>query len=276
MNIYYFVDYRLVLKTLIEEQKNKNNKLNYSKLANDLGIQKTYISKVINGSAHLSTDQVYLIADYFSLSEEELDYFLLLLEYERSGVAIRKKKLLKKINYVQSQHRSIKKHLKTNSIDPLISPLGEFYLDPYVKVVHIFLSISFYQKNYLKIAEQLQISQTQLTKIVNTLEKSNIIQWVPASKSYKILSQDLLLPKESPLCVAHQNLFRTISAQQILRLPIRDSLGMQITFSADDRTKNKIHERFLEFLKEMEILVKNATSEKVYQFNFDLFPWFSE
>ena len=44
-------------------------------------------------------------------------------------------------------------------------------------------------------------------------------------------------------------------------------------FSANEKTRNDIQFSYMEFLKKVEKLVKNAKEEHCYQMNFDLFPW---
>ena len=56
MNLYRHLDYRIILRKLIEERRKQDAKFKQEILAEASGIQKTYLSKVLNGSADLNSD----------------------------------------------------------------------------------------------------------------------------------------------------------------------------------------------------------------------------
>jgi hypothetical protein len=63
---------------------------------------------------------------------------------------------------------------------------------------------------------------------------------------------------------------------QLLKIKKDMRTTLFVTFSADEKTRLQIHDRFLEFIRDIEDLVKMAPSENVYQLGFDLFPWIAE
>lgn len=198
----------------------------------------------------------------------------LLLEYSRSIVSIRKKELQKKIKNIQTQHRDTRRHLKADMINPLeTDENNKYYLDPLAPLVHIFLSIPSYSKKPQTPKEKLNISEIRLNKTLQTLETLKIIRWKQEDKCYVIMRDQMQLVAESSLNTAYQIFQRNNTIQKIQGQSIDERFIFSVTFSAEEKTKNEIHDEFLKFLRRVENLVKGSTPTDVYQINFDLFGW---
>jgi uncharacterized protein (TIGR02147 family) len=274
MNIYRYSDYRQIIKKLVEQTKKTDSSVNYSTLASALRVQKTHISKILKGSAHLSSDQLYLLIDFFKLTLEEGNYLSLLIEKERTGIAPRRQQLEAKIGAIQSQHRDTRKTLKAKMIESEESKAyAEYYLDPLMTIVDVFLMVPQYQKNPQSISKILGIGEGHLKRILSTMEKLKMIKRDEKEKSYYPLQNDTILTKDSPLCSPHQVLLRLLSAFHALRIPADERFNFSMTIATDARTRAYIHDKFLEFLRAIESEIKSSQPEEIYQINFELFPW---
>ena len=275
MNHFFrYFDFREIVKELVAERKSVEPHFNFSRLAQILGVQKTYLSKVMAGNASLSSDQIYTLAEYFALTKEEHEYLTLLTEYERTGLAKRKQILEKKISAIQSAHRNTKKNLQAkfqgeNSNDPM----ADYYLDPFMTVAHLCLTLPQYAGDSRKVAQRLKFSEAYAKKIFGKLEELKINQPLTTPHHYRVVEDHLQLSSDSPLCTPYQALFRLASAHHLMKIPTDERFAFSVTFSADEKTKKIVHEAFLKFLREIEPQVKAAPIDEVYQLNFDLFPW---
>ena len=65
-------------KKFIKEQVNKNKSIKgyQSKLADEIGCQRAYLSRVINGEQHFTLEHGVKAAEFWGLSATETDYFL--------------------------------------------------------------------------------------------------------------------------------------------------------------------------------------------------------
>jgi hypothetical protein len=151
--------------------------------------------------------------------------------------------------------------------------LASYYLDPYNLVVHTFLSVPRFEKNTEAIRTSLGLSPEHLARVIKNLEGLGIIEWNKKTHCYWVAKDHLQLAKDSPLLEAHQGLVRSLGVTQLLKIQKDKKFSFQVTFSADDRTRMQIHEKFLEFLRAVETSVRSANPEEVYQISFDLFPW---
>jgi uncharacterized protein (TIGR02147 family) len=273
-NIFRHLDYREILKILVNDRKKSDPHFNFSVLAKALGVQKTFLSMVMNSKSHLSTDQLFSLTEFFGLAKQQHDYLILLLEYEKTGLAKRKKILRNRIAAIQLEHRSPKKVMQSEFIESTSNDaFAAYYLDPFMTIVHQYLALPEFGGDPKKVAQSLGITDRSIKKIVQTLISLQLIVPATTPGAYRVSKENLWLSPDSPLNSAYYGLFRQISAYQLAKTPRDQRSVFSITFSADDKSRGLIHDAFLKFLREMESIVKVADSKEVYQINFDLFPW---
>jgi uncharacterized protein (TIGR02147 family) len=267
------MDYREIIRTLVDEHRRTDQKFNFSVLAKALGVQKTFLSMVMNSNSQLSTDQLFSLSEYFRLSKQEHDYLILLLEYEKTGLAKRKKFIRNRIAAIQLEQRSPRKALGHEFVETGDNPTADYYLDPFMTIVHQCLALAEFGGDPNKVAQGLGIPDRSIKKIVRTLESLKLIAPARPPGTYSVTKEHVWLAPESPLNSAYYSLFRQVSAYQLAKTPRDQRSVFSVTFTADDKARGLIHEAFLKFLREMESIVKAAESKEVYQINFDLFPW---
>ncbi|MCK5074562.1 MAG: TIGR02147 family protein [Bacteriovoracaceae bacterium] len=271
MSIFSKLDYRKIFKETIKNRKRIDSRINFQNMSIYMHIQKPYLSKIIHGNAHMNSDQLFLACEYLGFNEEETSYLHILLEYDRTVVKKRKKRLLQNIKRIQNKYLDTKKHISKKEIASTIEESAEYYLDPIVQIIHICLSIKKYNENPSLLVRDLGISKEKLIVALEKLGSLKII--VPKDNGYQILTRNIHLSKTSPICTTHQNLLRLLSINKLQNITGDLPYNFSVTFSSDIKTKNKIQEKFLSFLNEIESLVKDAPTEDVFQLNFDLFPW---
>lgn len=275
MSIYRHLDYRLALREVLDFQKKSSAGGGYAAFAEVIGVQKTFVSKVLNCSAHLSDDQFYLTSQYLGLSSQENRYFTLIYHYTRSGLHVRQKEILREIKDIQEEQRQFRMHTKAEMHQPETTEMiNELYLDPLNLLVHAYLGIKKYQDNPEEMANALDISLSQLTTILNRLQRMEIIKILKSPLKVKVLKQALHLDIRSIYCRPYQMLFRIKSNEQVMKLSPEQRFVLTLTFSGDHQVKSKIQELYLKFMKEVEHLLDGPHGDDdVYQINFDLFPW---
>lgn len=278
MNIFTSDDYRKILAKTLEEKKFLDKKYTYHRMADHMRIQKPYISKVINNRADFSSDQLYMACDYLGIDGEEREYMLLLLEHERSLYAERKQELRARIEAIQDLKRDasqqVLKNIKKMSADEFDNSLYiDYYLDPIVLVVHIFLTIKKFRQRPEAICDELQISKEHLSDILGKLDKMKLIE-VKAEK-INLLVSTMHLPKDSQIVGAHHQLLHQLGILRKNRVPINKKKNFYVTFASDEKSRKKIEEEFNIFIGKVRELAMSGSQKECYQLNFDLFPWSS-
>lgn len=277
MRLFSHLDYRAALKSEVDFRKKVNKKFTYEKLASAIGIQKPYLSKVFSEQAHFNSDQLHLACHYLRLNDEEENYLLLLLEFQRSGIASRRTLLSQKIKSIQTAKLDSQKYLNADFTETTSSAdYTEFYLNPIAHLLLSFLHIPKIAKNPKSAANLMQVSLTQIEELLKLLKQLQLIDWDEKQKTFVILKKQLHLPKNSTLNDTYQAVMRIKSTELATRLPYDQKYQLAVTFVADENTKRQIHQDFLEFLKRTQEAVIQAPPEKAYQLNFDLLTWPAE
>ena len=275
MSLYQHSDYRKALRAILDERKRVDDSISFASYAEAIGVQKTFVSKVLGGSAHLSDDQLYLTFEYLKFDEEEASYFRLLYDYARTGLHARKKTVLAEIKKVQEEKRHIKFHTTAEMQKPqTLEDMGAYYLDPLNLIVHAHLGISKYAQNPSLLTGALDLTTQQLMKILDRLKSLGIVNFPGGGGKVTVLKHALHLDIESIYCEPYQQLFRFRSAEQIAKLNPEKRFVYSLTFSGDHQVKIEIQALYMDFMKKVEkLLDSDDSADDVYQINFDLFPW---
>jgi len=272
VDIYNYSDYKTFLREALREKKQQvSASFTYDRMAKACGIQKTYLSRVLNSDdSHLSEDQLYLAASYLGISREEHHYLDLLRAYQKSQSAKYRASLEKEIELLRQANDRTDSHLKAEKI-PVLGDYSPYYLDPNVMLVHIFLAVERFRKNLKLLARQLDLSEEYFSEILTKLEQMKLITLSDAG--YVLLKDSTHLPIDSPLYGPYRFMQRIKSLEKIQRLPKGRTYNFTAVFSADEQVRKKIQTKFLEMLEYIEKIATNAPDQEVYQINFDLFDW---
>lgn len=271
MSVYNSLNYREILKILVKNRKAVESKFGFHKLAEAAKIQKPYMSKVMNESANLSSDQMYSICMCLGLDEDQTDYLQTCLEYARTGLSERKKFLSSKLNSIMEKHLDSREYISSKAVE-INESISDYYLDPMLQIVHIGFSIPEYSKNPKKFSEALKISGGEMHHYIFKLEKMCLLE--RDGDFIKSVDTNLHLPKTAPIFKAWRNQLKLLTIQKLNSPSQNDSpYSFSTVFSANEATRQKIQKKFLQLLSECEKDVADAKAEKLYQMSFDLFSW---
>jgi len=270
--VFEFDDYKSLLRYLLDERKRNIKGFALHKLARACRIQKTYLSRVLNSTADLSEDQMYLASRELEMAKDEIEYLSLLHQRDRSGVKSRVDLLSKEIKQLRKNNKKSEKHIK---VQPLKSNLIEntsiYYLDMNFQLVHILLTIERFVNNPSLITKILSIKKEKLQFYLDTLIELSLIEYHDGE--YTVIKDSLHLSKDSPIFHTYRRLTRDHSLNKLEHLDGDDQYSFSVSFSTSPEVKNKIHQEFLEFLKKTKSWVDEGVESEVYQMNFDLFKW---
>jgi uncharacterized protein (TIGR02147 family) len=266
-HVFGYLDYRVGLREALLDRGMSN-----SQLASSMRIQASYLSRVMQKQTHVSADQLFLGCQALQFNQEESDFILLLLDWARSDLPARREPLKKKILSIQESKRGTDHVLKAEFQNPATSSeFSDYYLDPLLSIVHACLSIPTYQFKPERLAASLRIPEVKLKDILATLVRLGILTL--EKNRYVVQKNHIHLDRKSVLNHAYQTLFRHTALEHLRSVPDGSKFQFAVTFSADEASRQKIHDEYNLFLKKIEPLVREAPSEGAYQINFDLFRW---
>lgn len=273
MDIWEYDSYKLYLRDLLRIKKRKiGNQFTYQKMAEGCGIQKTYLSRVLNSEfGHLSSDQLYGGCEFLAIPEKEREYLFLLREHEQSQLQSRREEISSQISELRSQIMKTDAHISEDVKSDDSLKFAHYYLEPNVLLTHIFLSVERYRSNIKMIRDKLDISEAEFSVCLNTLEQMGLI--AVGHDGYTIKREKSHLPSNSFIYKPYRALQRLKALERIQKLSEDQAYTFSVVFSATLKEKKLIQKKFLSMLKEISNSVSNAPGEEVFQMNFDLFDW---
>lgn len=270
--IFEAASYKQALQLVLEERRKTLGKIyTYQAMAKACRVQKTYLSRVFKGDAHLNDDQLYLAVDFLGLSSEERHYLTLLHQYERSGLAPRKRNLQPQIEAVRKRNLVVANQLAIEQMSPETSDYADYFVNPTMQLVHAFLMVPKYAKDLGKLRASLGITQADLAKILTRLSQLGFIR--SQQGTYEVVKDRFHLAPDSPIYQAYRKLLRLKALERMDQMPPEENYGISVLFTATQEVRKAVQQRFLAFLKEVQEDVKPAESAEVFQMNFDLFRW---
>lgn len=265
-------DYRHILRDLMLEKKDKVSKsYTFQNLATACRVQKTYLTRVFKDEAHLSEDQLYLACDFLGFDPKDYLWITKLHAYERSACDKRRTMLRHEIYQLMKKQQQSDAYLAAKSLNINQELLNQYYLNPDMQLVHMFLTIEHYASDVAAIADHLGLTTEKVLDLIRHLEQTGIISFEKGK--YHVRESQLHLNQDSPLYVPYRMMLKMRGIEQQRKLGADDLYNFNVIFSANEKTKNKIKQRFLEFLRSVEPDVVAAPAEDVFQMSFDLFKW---
>jgi transcriptional regulator with XRE-family HTH domain len=142
MNFYEFEDYKHAIKELMAERRKQfGSRFTFERMAEACGVQKTYLSKILNSSGQLNPDQLFSACEYLKLNSSETDFLLLLRESQLALHPKRMDLLKAKIEKTRGANLKTESAIRVEQEDVLEQNKWEYYTDVDLQLVHLFLTI---------------------------------------------------------------------------------------------------------------------------------------
>lgn len=271
MNIFSYLDYRKALSDRQKELKKTRPTTTLEAMSLHCRVQKPYLSKVFNHSGNLNSDQLYLACEFLKLNPNEQKYIEILHQIDMCTVPKRKDQLLSLAHDIQKQELNSDQHIRVNLVPKVHLNMAQYYANPQLQLVHMFLTVERFRLNPKVIAQNLSISEMALDELIDELESLQIVS--RNGGLLKVLQDNLHLPSNSKLLRTYRNMSKLQAIAKIDSLDASNTYNFNVVFSCDEAARGKIQKRFLEFLNEAQKISQSAKEEDVFQMSFDLFKW---
>lgn len=273
MNIFPAKNYKSALMILIERYRLNQTglKLSYTDLAKVCHIQKTYLSRVFNGNAHLNQDQLFLALQFLGAQASEVSFIELLHERDRTELNVRREILEQKIHAMRCQEIDSRESVDASSTLDIEVSLEDYYLDPHLQMMHMYLTIDQFALNPASMMGILGLSRPILDEGMTRLRKMGLI--AIRRGRVEVLRPMLHLPSDSPFIRQYQIFTRLKTLHRLQTTKGRSQYAYSLFFTADDDCRSEILSKWLLLLKQAERTIKPAPAKKLFQMNFDLLDW---
>ncbi len=137
MNVFQHNDYRQVIDEWIQSESDRGAK---GRLAKAAQCSPSWITRVLTGNVQLTPDQALGIALYLELAENEIDYFLYLVDLERAAHPQLQQRIRKKLDSLKSEARYLRSSVHTES-EISDADIMKYYSSWVYSAVHVFCMI---------------------------------------------------------------------------------------------------------------------------------------
>jgi len=199
MDIFEYTEYQKLIEYWLEHSKKHGAR---AKLAKAIGCSPSWITRVLAEQVHLTPDQAFGISIYFNLNEAETDYFLLLVELQRSGTHMLKKRIHSKLKLLRENTRNFGASVKTDS-KMSEQDHARYYSTWLFSALHAACMIRNFSS--LELARIFKIPSARITEILNALQSMGLV--IKLGEHWQATSKSIHLSSESPMAnIAHANL----------------------------------------------------------------------
>lgn len=267
MSIYKYLNYREIIKIKLLE-----GRTSAFEASSQIGIHSSYFSRVMKGDADFSAEQLYVLAKLFSMSDDELEYFLLLGEQSRSGLNAHQLFVKEKISAIRKQKLKLKENLQgTEAVRTEQLNYASYYYESMTAKLHMLLCLPEYRDNFPKICDRLGITKSKLDDELKKLSALALISW--QNGKVNLLKDSIHLDEDDPISAVNHANWRLEAIQKLSRHQSKpNDYHCTVNFTSNEETKVALRDAFKEFLIQAEKIVMKSSSEKqIYTLCFDIF-----
>lgn len=267
-NITEHIDYRNIIK-----ERSKPKGLTFKSLAENCAIHTSYFSRVMMGKADFSDEQLYLIGKTLLLRDWEIDYFLLLGDFARSGNMKHKDFLLEKIEEMQKHKQKVGAQLQDTHTNFPENYIELYYEEALTAKIHMHLTIERFRKNPDLLTKKLGISKTKLDSELRKLKFLHLIK--EANPGVELLKTHVHLDESHPASPNNHINWRLESIGHISKRACHPTdYHLSVAFGSNEKIKKELKELFKKYVIQAQKIVKEnpaTESEDIYFLNMDLY-----
>jgi uncharacterized protein (TIGR02147 family) len=260
-----YTDYKAFIEARIKSESVAIRGLR-QKIAKFIGCQSSYFSQVVNGKAHFTLEQAHRLCSFLNLDDNETKYFMLMVEYARSGTRDLKEYYMKQMEEIREARGNLKKRLKDTQTFSRAEQ-DRYYSTWFYSAIHVMLSIPEFQ-NIAKIAVHLNLPEKIVSEAIEFLVKIGIIE--KKDGKYVPSKRDIHLERESEFIQRHHINWRTQCLLSVEKnLP--DDLHYSVVTAIAKSDVKKIKEILIQSIEKAREVIAPSPEETTCVLALDFF-----
>lgn len=264
MNIYDFDNYREFLGYKFSGKgKSRGTR---GQLVEFLGCQPSFFNQVLTYRTHLSLEYAYKISEYLGFDSDEQDYFLLLVQKDKSGSISLAKYFINKIDTIKKNRAILSKRIKVETSLPLEDQM-KYYSKWYYSAIHILSALPVF-KNAEDISRHLKLDIGTINKALSFLIDREFVNY--NGNELSIGAKRIHLDIESDMLPRHHSSWR-IKAIEAIDNHKNNNFHYSSILGISETDILIIKEKILELIQNMEPIIQNSKEESPIVFLCDFF-----
>lgn len=238
-----------------------------SRLAQHLRCQTAFVSQVLGGKNHFSLEHAEAINQFLDHSDDEAEYFLLLVQLGRAGSVELESRLKKQLSQIRVRRQKISTRLKVEQ--KLDEQAQWIYYSQWIySAVHILSSIPNATQTPSQIAKKLSVSTEQIQRVLDFLLQVGLLQ--RDKTGYSIGKTHIHIGSQSPVITRHHSNWRQ-RVMRRLEQPRVDDLHFTGVYSLSQEDYQFIRELLLQTIEKANQVISKSSEEILINLNADLY-----
>ncbi|MBL7669716.1 MAG: TIGR02147 family protein [Bdellovibrionaceae bacterium] len=264
MSLFNYEDYKSYLKALVRQRSKERGFKSF--LAKASGCERSYLSQILNGKAHLTSDQAFSLSGGLGFDDSERTYWMVLVELSRAATQSYKRNLISRLRDLQIQHDDLKNRFKN---PPRLQSENEmaYFSRWYMVAVHLLTGV-YKDKQLGKITKDLNLSEEVVSYALTELEEMGLLK--KEGILFKPTKDVLYVHKSSPLCDIHHINWRQQAISDVQKRK-EESLHLTAVHSLSMKDFQKIKQILLDSIKKGMEVSQQSQEEVLACLNIDYF-----
>lgn len=235
-------------------------------LAAHIPVHTTFVSQVLKGRAEFSLEQAEAVNTFLEHTDDEAEYFILLLLKDRAGTRPLKARFERKIKAMRDERLNIQRRIGAQET---ISDRDreKFYSTHYYGAIHVLTGIPEF-RSVERLSEALRLSKPRVQEMVDFCLRIGVLK--QEKGEIKPGAQHIHIGNQSELVLKHHMNWRqhTLHGLQFLD---PDDLHYSACVSLTNADAFKVKESMLHNLKENVDVISKSAEEVAYVLSFDFY-----
>ncbi|WP_408098897.1 TIGR02147 family protein [Peredibacter sp. HCB2-198] len=262
MEIFSFDDYKDYIKSVLASKGHGSRLL----FAEALNCQSAYITRVLNHDAHLSLEQAVDASAFFELTQDEEDFFLLLVQFAKAGTKRLKDMSRKKIKEIREKRALLSNRINIkDELDEVMQ--AKYYSKWYYAAIHILITIPEY-RDKKSISSYLGLPMSVVNEATDFLIETGLI--AASKEGFNSGKGRIFLKGDSPFITQHHENWRMRAIENI-NLSGKNNIHFSSVYSLSKKDFEQIKEKLLTHLQEVREIVRPSKEEELCVLTLDFF-----
>ena len=242
-----------------------------SRLAEALKCQLAYVSQVLSGNAHFSLEQAEVLNILFDHTEDEAEYFLLLVQSDRAGSVALRTRLAKKIKKIADERLILRNRLQFEKVLKNEDQMT-YYSAWYYAAIHVALAIPGLETKEA-LSKVFHLSPSKISKVLEFLITRGLVK----EKNGIFSPGDIRmhLSNDSPMISKHHTNWR-MKAIQSLEEEGANELHYSSVITISETDTQLVRETLIKAIERVREVVRPSKDELLYCYSVDLFSVLNE
>lgn len=265
ISVFDYLDYRQFLRDFYNQQKKTNAFFSYRYIGNKVGMDSSFLIKVLQGHLHVAEDRIEKFHKICNFNDKEAAYFESLVHFNKAKSEKESKLYFEKMLSIN----------KAKS-DKIVESQYEFFQKWYYSALWALMDGSPYKGEMKDLGNLLTppIGLKETKAAIKLLEDLKLITQ-DADGTYRATSLNLTTGKEwrSVAIMQYQREMIKMAAESLERFPKAERDISTLTVNIPEAAIPEIRELTGEFRESLKKLVNSYTeTDRVYQMNIQMFP----